>query len=756
MLEERNLRTFRVIFLFLITAMFCLFSAGRMAFAAEQVDQSNLPEWAGGWTHINPDPNGQARMWQTFTPNYSNITAVEIDILTVNPGDFNDIITVEIAKDGKILASTEHNVEYGFEGLLRFKFAETVPVIPGELYELKVRDTGLTRFGWKYASNTYDAGTRYVSASERPGTDWFFRTYSLKPHIIYVDDDAAGANNGSSWENAYNDLQDALADAEVATKPIEICVAQGIYKPYQGSWEKATDSIVSFQLINDVTIAGGYAGFGKSDPNARDIKLYETILSGDLNGDDIDVNDPCDMLLVQFNRGDNSDHVVKGSDTDSSAILDGFTITAGHLMAVSMGPPTGGAGVYISSGSPTIINCTFRGNAASQAGGGIYNIAGCPMLIDCKFENNYAEFGAGMYNFTTMYIPQRSKPILINCSFNGNYSGREGGGIYNFKSDPNLTNCAFSHNVALVYGAGIYNSYSNTELINTLFIENAAGSGGGIYSEDNSSLIVTNCNFRNNIAKAVFGGGICNWDANELIVTNCTFSGNVAMRDGGGILNRRTSSTLKNCIFTGNKAYGELLYTGEGGGLYAFGDTILNNCTFSGNWAHQGRAIYRNNSSFLKLSNCILWDGGNDIFQTSGTESDIMYSNIQGGWPGYGNIDVDPLFADPGYWADVDDPNIAVEPNDPNAIWIDGDYHLKSQAGRWDPVSESWVIDDVTSPCIDDGDPNSPVGDEPAPNGGRINMGAYGGTAEASKSFTSELFQTTQELIRVYGFKPGK
>jgi hypothetical protein len=72
-----------------------------------------------------------------------------------------------------------------------------------------------------------------------------------------------------------------------------------------------------------------------------------------------------------------------------------------------------------------------------------------------------------------------------------------------------------------------------------------------------------------------------------------------------------------------------------------------------------------------------------------------------------GNIDTDPLLADSAR----------------------GDYHLQSQAGRWDPNSESWVIDDVTSPCIDAGDPNSPVGEEPHPDGGRINMGAYGGTA---------------------------
>jgi len=645
--------------------------------------------------------------------------------------------------------------------------------------------------------------------------------------VIYVDDDAVGLNDGTNWENAYTFLQDALADAETAEKPVEIRVAQGIYKPYQGSWEKATDSIASFQLINDVTIAGGYAGFGESDPNARNIELYETILSGDLNSNDKEVNDPCDLLLVEFNRGDNSDHVVKGSNTNASAILDGFTITGGHLMAVSMGPPTGGAGMYIASGSPTIINCTFTGNAASQAGGGMYNIAGCPTLIDCKFENNYAEFGAGMYNTYTIYIPQRSKPVLINCSFDGNYSGREGGGIYNFKSDPNLTNCKFSHNFALACGAGIYNSYSNIESSDTLFIENAAGSGGGIYSEDNSSLIVTNCNFRNNIAKAAFGGGICNWDANELIVTYCTFSGNVAMRDGGGIFNRRSSSMLTNCIFNGNIAGGKLISSDhstsseKGGGLYLFGDTKLINCTFHNNWASEGGGVYyyrgvltiagctftsnsaenyggglynydnmpdftivdctfggnsaewgggifnhwssqlrmsncvftgniASNGSALscdpsftalpgriELTNCILWNGENTLFDPNpdGSTIAVTYSDVQGGWPGEGNINADPCFADLGYWADTGDPNIVVELNDPNAVWIEGDYHLKSQAGRWDPVSKSWIVDDVTSPCIDAGDPNMPVGDEPVPNGGRINMGAYGGTPEASKSY---------------------
>ena len=93
-------------------------------------------------------------------------------------------------------------------------------------------------------------------------------------------------------------------------------------------------------------------------------------------------------------------------------------------------------------------------------------------------------------------------------------------------------------------------------------------------------------------------------------------------------------------------------------------------------------------------------------------EYEIQFNDIQGGWQGVGNIDVDPLFSDPAA----------------------GGYHLKSKAGRWDPGTQGWVKDRATSPCIDAGDPSSDVADEPQPNGQRINMGAYGGTEQASKS----------------------
>src|SRR4030042_993968 len=106
---------------------------------------------------------------------------------------------------------------------------------------------------------------------------------------IYVDDNAAaGANNGSCWAEAYKFLQDALSDANAEEKPVEICVAQGVYTPDRTAAgpEGTADRDATFQLINGVTLQGGYAGLGQPDPNLCDHEFYKTILSGDLYGND--------------------------------------------------------------------------------------------------------------------------------------------------------------------------------------------------------------------------------------------------------------------------------------------------------------------------------------------------------------------------------------------------------------------------------------------------------------------------------------
>jgi hypothetical protein len=158
--------------------------------------------------------------------------------------------------------------------------------------------------------------------------------------------------------------------------------------------------------------------------------------------------------------------------------------------------------------------------------------------------------------------------------------------------------------------------------------------------------------------------------------------------------------------------YSVTLIAGSGGPGNSEGLPIVTNCTFSNNAAEKGGGMYNDYNAGARVTSCIFWANIPDQMYTSGGTSQIAYSDVQGGWPGKANIDIDPLFAEA----------------------ANGDYHLKSEAGRWDANSQSWVIDEVTSPCVDAGDPNSDWAAELWPHGRRINMGALGGTPEASMS----------------------
>ncbi|MCP4610888.1 MAG: hypothetical protein GY845_19445 [Planctomycetes bacterium] len=512
--------------------------------------------------------------------------------------------------------------------------------------------------------------------------------------VIYVDDDAIGANDGSSWENAYVYLQEALADANTAEKPVEIRVAQGIYKPDQGGNQILGNREATFHLINDVSLKGGYAGIGEADPNAHDLRLYETILSGDLKSNDAQLLELLD-LLYEPTRGENSNHVVSGIYNEDTAVLDGFNITAGNANGPEYAEPnSNGAGLYNFQSSPMVINCVFTGNSARWSGAGMHNINSNPKVINCTFNKNSA----------------------------GTFSGGHGGGMYNSPgSNSILTNCKFSNN--------------------------RAGQGGGIHALCCTPTAI-NCNFINNSAN--FGGGVQYKDSIDPMFIGCSFSGNSASK-GAAARFIKSSPILTNCLFTGNSA-------GSYGGAIAFSNMstcILANCTFAANIAPQGCTLSCDHvfygPSIVYINNCILWNDGDKIWNNDDSIITITYSNVQGlirdrSEKLIGCINKEPYFIHQGYW---DLNGTPVDPQDD--FWVDGDYHLKSQSGRWDPNSESWVVDDVTSACIDAGDPNSPVGDELEPNGGRVNMGAYGGTADASKSGDLWWFETTQGPIIAEG-----
>ena len=288
--------------------------------------------------------------------------------------------------------------------------------------------------------------------------------------IIYVDDDAATGGDGLSWATPYKYLQDALSEAAGEPGVTQIRVAAGTHYPDLDERGQLSpgDRTATFQLRNNLTISGGYRGCvggncGRGDPDERDINLYESILNGDVNGDD---SGPPDDL----SHADNSYHVVTVSGGDSRAILDGFTIAGGNANGPS--PHNHGGGMLSTgSGSPTVTHCTFRGNAA-DAGGGMYNDGGSATLTNCTFSGNVASFGGGVLN-------NGSTASFDNCILSHNTAGSIGGGMYNFSSNSTLTNCTFQ--------------------------KNSAANGGGIFNQD-SEPILTNCVLWGDSPDAILSG----------------------------------------------------------------------------------------------------------------------------------------------------------------------------------------------------------------------------------------------------------
>jgi hypothetical protein len=490
---------------------------------------------------------------------------------------------------------------------------------------------------------------------------------------LFVDEDAAPGGNGLTWGTAYRFLQDALVEAAASGGAVnEIRVAQGTYVPDRDEahpngglsncceangglgcddaeceatvcaqiedcclieWDLFCAALAedlcgdlcesraaTFQLLNGVAIMGGFAGPGAADPDERDVEVYETTLSGDLAG-----NDDPDSFPFGATFDDNSYHVVVGSATDATAVLDGFTVTAG----IANGPTTAqkrGGGMWIISGSPIVRECTFDRNAVVSGYGGGLACSGSnitPLMQNCTFRENIAAGGAYRTGAGGgLACLSLSSPTIDTCTFTNNIAqvgpaGHTGwgGGLVSHTASPTIEGCTFSQNEATGgpfqqtgLGGGMALYASNVTVENCTFIENTAigevtretGTGGGIYIVGGAPTL-TGCTFSGNMAiGGTFplsgkGGGM--WSTvSSPILTNCTFSGNVASAGpdpeaggggGFGCSERSDTMTLVNCLFTGNTA------SGEGGGLYAVSlftgpKPTLINCTFTGNAAGGG------------------------------------------------------------------------------------------------------------------------------------------------------------------------
>lgn len=285
------------------------------------------------------------------------------------------------------------------------------------------------------------------------------------PQIVYVDASAVGANNGTSWADAFTDLPSALASTLPCAALKEIWVRAFIYTP-------GTMRSDSFVLRDSTAVYGGFNGT-ETARDQRDFVAHVTTLSGDVGmlGDDTD----------------NSYHVVVGSGVGSTAVLDGFQIVNGNANG-SLSSEKSGGGIYTESGSPTLSNLHVWLNAALENGGGLYNTAGGnPMVTMCNFDLNTAEAGAGVFN-------SNSSPAFLNVIFHQNAASFIGGGACNFfLSDPTYTNVLFLNNTALA-AAGMGNvDRCNPTVTNATFSSNVADdTGGGIASDDDCIVTLVN------------------------------------------------------------------------------------------------------------------------------------------------------------------------------------------------------------------------------------------------------------------------
>ncbi len=264
--------------------------------------------------------------------------------------------------------------------------------------------------------------------------------------VLYVDKNATGLATGLSWQDAFPELRTALCLAAANPVVQEIRVATGIYTPAPAG----TDRLSTFQLLDGLTLAGAYAGSANpGNPDERDTTSYTTILSGDLSGDDDGWS----------NREDNCFNVVIAGGQDVSAVLDGFTITAGN--ANGSGSYGRGGGIFIERGSPRILNCHVHSNYAGNIGGGVFVRWSDANLTECLFEENWAAGYGGGIGFLWGGV---GPPQVSRCVFLGNRANH-GGAISVDAVAGNragtISGCLFTGNHADTHGGALNVMYNS-------------------------------------------------------------------------------------------------------------------------------------------------------------------------------------------------------------------------------------------------------------------------------------------------------
>jgi len=364
--------------------------------------------------------------------------------------------------------------------------------------------------------------------------------------IIYVDVNTNAVNScaiGQCWNHAYPNLQDALA---VATSGTDIWLAQGVYYPDVGANQVDDDRDATFALSGGVSIVGGFAGT-ETDFDQRDVSANVTILSGDIDGNDTNVDNNFIAEIVDDISGDNSYTIVNGENGDNNTHIDGVTITAADS-------DINGGGIYCSNvpSGVGISQVVFIGNNANSRGGAMY---GCALNINLTtFINNQSGIAGAIHSFGGNI---KHSEFILNTA-----EDVVGGAIRNSTAALRITNSKFMGNLSTQRKGGAVWSSSDIFIENSLFSGNRAGNRAG--------------NQTGNPDNENGGALFLNGSANAQLV-NVTFTGNRASGPGGAIGSTSSGTlTLSNTIIWNNQDVSGL-GTATDSIDHPNGTTIINN-----------------------------------------------------------------------------------------------------------------------------------------------------------------------------------
>lgn len=408
-----------------------------------------------------------------------------------------------------------------------------------------------------------------------------------------------------------------------------------------------------------------------------------------------------------------------------------------------------GGAVYGGNIATSVLEqCAFQSNQATVSGGGIYIATNStPQIVGCLFENHHAEYGGAIYCL------EGSTPVLDQCTFRLNHANLYGGGAYlDTNSCPVIKDCLFENNPSL-FGGGIYSQSSDGHIFDNIFRQNTVtGAGGGLFfTGDATGVQLYRCVISGNSAND--GAGINSFDATGLLVKNCTIVGNRALSSGGGAYGMNSHLTLRNCILWDNlaapakgdqasiqKSAGKtasltITYSAVAGGTG--GIAVGSGATL--NW---GANNLTTNPQFGQSGS---WQG------TTWVEGDYHLKSTQGWWDfdcyngdltgdswvnylDFAILAMNWLHTGSGLPADIDKDNDVDQ----------GDLILMSEKWLTDGAVGRWRVDVVQSPAIDAADPNDSFAQELWPHGKRLDLGAYGGSVQAS--FSQNLIGNAADL----------